>query len=127
MDVDKLVKAHLAIRNKRKELSATFDKEDKDLKEKQELLENQMLKLMAAQNVDNMKTSAGTMYRQEQVKPAASDWDAFYKWIKDNDAFDALERRIKATFIKDHMEENDGELPPGVSVYRQYVARVRST
>lgn len=125
MDMTKLAKAHLAIRDRRKALTDEFNRVDGDLKTKQELLEGQMLKHLLASNMDSVKTAAGTIYRQKTMKPAASDWDAFYSWIKENDAFDALERRIKAAFIKEHMAENDGELPPGVSVYRENVARVR--
>lgn len=125
MDMTKIVKAHIAIRDARKVLTEEFNTKDKDLKSKQETLEAQMLRFMQDSNMDSVRTEAGTFYRQESLKPAASDWDAFYTWIKDNDAFDALERRIKATFVKDYMEENEGETPPGVSVYREFVARVR--
>ena len=45
--------------------------------------------------------------------------------MKQNDAFDALERRIKKTFVSEYMENNGGAIPPGVSVYRQYAVRVR--
>lgn len=125
MDVSKLVRAHIRIRDARKELTEEFNRQDRELKAKQETLEAHMLKVMQASNVDTMRTEGGTIYRQEVMKPAASDWDAFYQWVKENDAFDALEKRIKATFVKDYMEENDGETPPGVSAYREFVARVR--
>lgn len=125
MDMTKIVKAHIAIRDARKVLSDEFNAKDKDLKAKQERLEAEMLRFMHDSNMDSVRTEAGTFFRQESLKPAASDWDAFYNWIKENDAFDALERRIKATFVKEFMEENDGETPPGVSVYREHVARVR--
>jgi hypothetical protein len=50
----------------------------------------------------------------------------FYGWIKDNDAFDALERRVKKTFVTEFMETHEGGLPPpGITVSREYVVRVR--
>jgi hypothetical protein len=125
MDMATLVKAHVAIRDKREELTKEFNQTDKDLKEKQERLEAEMLRFMQESGSDSIRTEAGTIYRQESVKPAASDWAAFYDWVKQHDAFDALEKRIKAKFVKDYMDENDGETPPGVSVHRSYVARVR--
>jgi len=125
MDMNRLVRAHLAIRDKRKELADQFNAEDKDLREKQDRLEAEMLRFMQDSGSDSVRTDAGTIYRQESVKPAASDWDAFYNWVKEHDAFDALEKRIKATFVKEYMEENDGDTPPGVSVHREHVARVR--
>lgn len=125
MDINKLVRAHLAIRDKRKELTAAHDEVDNDLKQKQSRLEAEMLRFMQESDTESIRTESGTIYQQESLKPAAADWSAFYEWIKENDAFDALEKRIKATFVKEFMEENDGETPPGVSVHREYVARVR--
>jgi hypothetical protein len=49
----------------------------------------------------------------------------FYVWIKDNDAFDALERRVKKSFIATYMEDNKGELPPGISVMQEYTVTIR--
>ena len=125
MDMNRLVRAHLAIRDKRSHLKKEFETTDNDLKQKQARLEAEMLRFMQESDTESVRTEAGTIYQQESLKPAAADWDAFYNWIKENDAFDALEKRIKATFVKEFMEENDGETPPGVSVYREYVARVR--
>ena len=125
MDHKRLVKAYINIRDKRSELKKEFEAQDADLKAKMTLLENTMLQHLQATNADSVRTELGTFYRQEEITPSGSDWAAFYDWVKQNDAFDALERRIKKTFVSDYMEANDGAIPPGVSVYRQYVCRVR--
>lgn len=125
LDMTKIVKAHIAIRDARRVLAEQFNTRDADLKTKQARLEAEMLRFMQASNMDSVRTEAGTFYRQEVIKPSGADWEALYKWIKDHEAFDALERRIKATFIKDYMDEHDGETPPGVNIHREYVARVR--
>ena len=57
--------------------------------------------------------------------PTGQDWEAFYDWIKEHDAFDALERRIKRTFVSKYMDDNDGAIPPGVNVFRRYTVEVR--
>jgi hypothetical protein len=36
-----------------------------------------------------------------------------------------LERRFKKTFVKDYRESNEGAIPPGVSVMREFTVRVR--
>lgn len=125
MDINLLTKAHINIRAARSALSKEFDKADGELKAKQTRLEAEMLRFLQANNTDSVRTESGTFYRQEELTPSASDWDALYSWIAENDAFDALEKRIKKTFVKDYMETNDGAIPPGVSVYREYVVRVR--
>jgi hypothetical protein len=125
MDVQRMVKAYIKIRDKRAEIKKEFEEQDKALKEKLELIESEMLRHMQETGIESIKTAAGTFYRQEEVTPTGSDWDAFYTWVKTNDAFDALERRIKKGFIKEYMETHEGGIPPGVSVYREYVVRVR--
>jgi hypothetical protein len=123
MDVQRIMHAYMAIRAKRAELS----KQDTELKEQQEKLSNAMLKLMQDQNVSSLRTDLGNVYKQEEITPACSDWDAFYRWVAENNTFEALERRIKKDFVKEYMASNEGALPPGVSVYREYVARVRKS
>lgn len=146
VDLDKIVAVYTKIRDKRSELKKAFEKEDTGLKGKLEQLEGVLLNQLNTTKSDSTKTSHGTFYRQKDVMPSCSDWAAFYAWIKEHDAFDALERRVKKTFITDYMEEHrrkaleqqaeDGhdsehsdaatpQLPPGISVYTKYVVRVR--
>lgn len=125
MDMNALVRAHLKIRDARREIAKEFEAKDSELKEKQHRLEMAMLSHLNDNNMDSVRTDAGTFYRQENITPAGADWQAFYDWVKDNDAFDALERRIKKGFIKEYMEEHDGDMPPGVTVHKEHVIRVR--
>lgn len=125
MDINKLVSVYTKIRDKRGEIKRAYEAEDNKLKADLEKIEAVFLNHLSKGNAESVRTDAGTFYRQKDVIPSASDWGVFYDWIKENDAFDALERRIKKTFIVDHMEANDGELPPGVSTFTRYVVRVR--
>ena len=128
MDVAKLTKAYVAIRDRRAEIKKAFDLEYGDLGEKLSRLEAELLRLMQSQNTDALRTEFGTVYRQEEVKPSCSDWAALDAWEKaqsDINASDILEKRVSKKFITEYMENNEGALPPGISIYREYVARVR--
>lgn len=125
MDVNKLTKVYVKIRDARSEAKRAFEEEDNKLKAKLELLEGQMLKFLLDSKTDSVKTVAGTFYKQEEITPSGSDWQAFYQWVGDNDAYDFLEKRIKKTSIKEYMDMNEGGIPPGVSVHREWVVRVR--
>lgn len=122
-----LTKAYVKLREARSALSKTFNEKDKELKAKMTRLEAEMLRILKETGSESIRTEAGTFYRQEDITPSGSDWESFYAWVAEHGAFDALERRIKKTFVKEYMETHDGELPPGVSVYREYVARVRQS
>lgn len=127
MDNNKITKAYVALREARSTLKKKFEEEDNVLKAKLELLEGQMLKHLNDTGTDSVKTPSGTFYKQEEITPRADDWDAFYKWVAKNDAFEFLEKRITKTAVKTYMETNKGKIPPGVSVFREFVVRVRRT
>lgn len=125
IDLGKLTKAHINIRDARAGLKKDFDAADAELKASQERLEAAMLDHLNKHGMESVRTEAGTFYRQEDIKPSAGDWQALYDWIKQHDAWEALERRIKKTFISEYMEAHGGALPPGVNVHREFVIRVR--
>lgn len=125
MDLDQIVRVYVKIRDARAAAAKEAKERDAELKDKLSKLEAVLLNHLNTTKADSVKTSEGTFYRQEDLIPTGSDWEAFYAWVKENDAFDALERRIKKTFIAEYIEAHDGEIPPGVSVYREHVVRVR--
>lgn len=125
MDVSKLARAYVRLRDTRAERKKEFEAGDNVLKEHMETIENHMLKLLTEQGIESVKTEAGTFYRQEDVIPQGSDWGAFYQFVREHDAFDFLEKRITKNAVKQYMEQNEGALPPGVSVFRKFVVRVR--
>lgn len=125
MDYAKVVEAYLNIRDRRAEIKRDYDAQDDNLKAAQRQLEGVLLKHLNDTGLDSARTPVGTFFRSESLKPSGSDWTAFYEWVRSNDAFEALEKRIKRDFIKEYMETHDGALPPGVSVHREYEVRVR--
>jgi len=125
MDLDQIVRVYVKIRDARSAAAKEAKERDAEFKEKLGKLEAVLLNHLNTTHADSVKTSEGTFYAQEDLIPTGSDWEAFYAWVKEHDAFDALERRIKKTFIAEYIETNHGEIPPGVSIYRERVVRVR--
>jgi hypothetical protein len=125
IDTDRLTNVFVKIRDSRAELKKAFEAKDTALKAQQTRIENAMLAFLNDNNMNTVATNNGTFYKQEDILPTGSDWGAFYAWVKENDAFEALERRIKKTFVTQFMDDHDGELPPGVSVLREWKVIVR--
>lgn len=125
LDVAKAARVYLKIDDVRKERQAAHDEEDQKLKDQQEQIKAHLLKFLNETNQKSSNTADGLVYWEEVVTPTAADWGAFYEWIKEHDAFDFLHKRITATEITAYMEQNEGAIPPGVSVFRQRVVRVR--
>jgi hypothetical protein len=122
--LDKVAATYVKIRDKRSELKKQYEAEDLKLKEQIETLEGFFLETLKDMGAESVRTKHGTIYRSLDVKPSCEDWNAFYAWIAENDAFDALERRVKKSFITSFMEDNKDELPPGITVVKEYIAKV---
>ena len=122
---DRAVRAYLKMRDARKALKKKYDADDAVIEEQQDLVASFLLQATRDLGMTNFRTDHGIVIRKIDVVPTGSDWDTFYHWISDNDAFEALERRIKKTFIAQYMERNKGAIPPGVSVLRKYKVEVR--
>ena len=125
MDYDALVRAYRAIRDRKSELNKAHDLVIADLDGKLKKIEGVMLGVLNAGNGDGIRTPSGTFFRKMSIKPSGQDWAAFYGWIKQHDAFDFLERRIKSTTVADYMAANAGALPPGIAVLREFKVEVR--
>lgn len=125
IDMDKITRAYVRLRDARADAKKAWMDEDTKFAQKMERLEAEMLRFLNDSKTDSFKTQNGTVYKQLDIIPTGSDWDILYHWIAKNDAFDALERRIKKTFVKDYMDSHEGTPPPGVSVLREYKVRVR--
>ena len=120
-----LVGDYLRLREFRASEKRRWEASDRNIEQALDKIEAEMAKRLRESESDSVRTELGTFYRQIDIKPRGEDWQAFYDWVAENGAFDALERRIKKPFIAEYMAQNDGAIPPGVTVLREYVVRVR--
>lgn len=89
-------------------------------------LKTHMLAQLNSIGGKSIATDHGTVYRTEKLRPSAADWNVVYGWIMaDPERFEVLEKRLKPTFVKQFMEDNEGQIPPGINVHREYEVTVR--
>ena len=62
-----------------------------------------------------IRTEYGTISRRTNKNYWTSDWDSFFKFIKENDAFSLMYRRINSESMSQFLEENPDVLPPGLN------------
>ena len=127
MDVkaDKLVKAYIKIRDKRKEIAEQYEKEDTELKEDLELIESELLEMCKQMGADGFKTEYGTVSRKVAKRYWTSDWHSFHDFIKEHSALELLEKRIAQTNMSVFLEENPDLLPPGLNIDSKYAVTIR--
>jgi hypothetical protein len=126
INLDRVVQAYNAIRDARTVRRHAWEAADTELEKEQDTLKVMMLALLNQIGGKSIATEHGTIYRAEKVRPSAADWNVVYSWVvADPERFEVLEKRLKATFVKQYMDENEGVPPPGVNVHREYEVAVR--
>lgn len=123
--LDKLAEVYIKIRNKIAELTKSYDAEVEALKEQQTMISNEMKTMLQTLNVRSVNTVGGTVVLTEKVRYFPSDWSEFKRFVKDNDAFDLMEKRIAQTNMAKFLEENPDKYPPGLQSETEISVSVR--
>jgi hypothetical protein len=90
-----------------------------------ELVSAELLNFCNEQNLDSVKTPAGTISRRVQTRYWTTDWDQMNNFIIEHNALHLLEKRIHNTNMKQFLEDNPDALPIGLQVDNKYVIQVR--
>ena len=126
MQYDRMVRAYMKIREARAELKKQFEEQDKELREKITILENEFQKTFADTGTTSLKTTDGVVFRQTTTKASIADASEFLPWCREHDALDMLQKRVTVKAVTDYIEET-GETPPGITIYREHEIRVRKS
>lgn len=123
--IDRAVKAYVRIRDEKDRLTREYNEKEAGLKSQLEQLELFFAAEAKAAGVDGFKTQFGTVFKEEKLTASCADWELFGNWIVEHNEIEMLERRVKHATVKQYMADHGGELPPGVSVFREEKMRVR--
>jgi hypothetical protein len=125
LPVEKLVAAYRKLRTAIAEEEEIFETKVADLKEKLDYVSKELLEFCNDQNVDSIRTPAGTLSRRVQSRYWTTDWDQMYSFIEKHNAPFLLEKRLHNGNVKQFLEENPDALPVGLQVDNKYVVHVR--
>ena len=112
---DVVTEAYIKTRNEIKELESKIS----ELKELQGKREDWLAQQLQAVGAENLKTHHGTIYTTIFESCTVADSDAFIEWVKDNNKFEFLERRVSQAEVLHMMgDREDGgrpnNPPPGI-------------
>ena len=117
---EQLVAAYVKIRDAKREIERKRDEEIAALDSQLSVLEAELLSICKEQGMDGLKTKAGTASRRVRTRYWTNDWESFYNFVKENDAFPLLEKRLHQGNMKQFLEENPTLLPAGLNTDSQY-------
>ena len=123
--LDKLTAIYIKMRDAKDKLTADYKQQYANLEEQMSVLELEMLEICKNMNADSIRTKAGTIVRSVKSRYWTNDWDSMYHFIKENDAYGLLEKRLHQTHMKEFLSENPDLLPMGLNVESEYTVVVR--
>lgn len=123
--LDRLAKVYRKIRSQISELTQEYDTKVEALKAQQDEIKNAMKDQMKTMGVTSVRTTEGTVVLSVKTRYSTQDWDSFKRFVVEHDAVDLLEKRIAQTNMAQFLEENPGEVPPGLNSSSEYDISVR--
>jgi len=114
-DMEKRTRQFIEVRDEIKRVEDETKAKLKPLKELQEILAGRIQAFMTANNLENLKTAAGTCYVTSRTTASLADPEAFMTYVMQNQAFDLMDRRANVTAVKAFVQKHKG-LPPGCNL-----------
>jgi enamine deaminase RidA (YjgF/YER057c/UK114 family) len=125
MDASQLVNVYIKIRDAKEIKKKQMEAEIADLDQQLDAVEQELLEICKTTGQDGGKTQFGSFTRAVKTRYWTSDWDSMYKFIREHDAPDLLERRIAQGNFSQFIQENPDKMPAGVNVESKYSITVR--
>lgn len=121
-----LITGYLQLRDKKREMERLHKEALAPFNETLSKIEMALAQAMEETGLDNLPGGGGTAYRSTRTSVTVDNWDAFMMWVMEHGHWHLLERRASKTAVEEVLAETD-ELPPGISMTREYVVQVRKT
>jgi len=119
MDANKLIETYVKLRDKKKEVQDRHKAELEPFDEGLMKIEAKLLQVMTDSGVEKIGGGAGTAFTKVNTSVTVGDWEKIVDYVKENEAYDILERRVAKTAV---LERGD---VPGLNVNQVKVVQVR--
>lgn len=124
LTVDQVVAAYIKLRDKKASLEAVVQKQTEELVAQMTKLETWLREQASAQGVTSFKTPHGTAFLTTVDYAQVADWDAVLDFVRKNDAYDMLERRVSKRAVRSYIDENKA-VPDGITYGTRLEVNVR--
>ena len=122
--VDDVVATYMKLRQSKDAIEAEAKTKVADIKAKLEKLEAWIKERADADGVTSFKTPHGTAFLTTTDYATVADWDAVLGFIRSNDAFDMLEKRVSKIAVRGYIDSTKA-VPPGVNYGTKLEVNIR--
>ena len=116
MDVNKLAKIYIKMRDAKALVKAEYDAKIAEIEQQMETVEQELLAACNELGANSINTDYGTIIKQTKSKYWTADWSAFHRFIVHNNKPELLERRVAQSAMAEYLatEPVDAAFPPGL-------------
>jgi hypothetical protein len=111
--VDAVIKKYMKLRSEKEAAEAEIKERVDTIKAAMTKLEAWLKAKLDADGLTSFKTDHGTAFLTTTDFANVEDWDAVLRFIREQEAFDMLEKRISKAAVRGYIEAHK-EVPPGV-------------
>lgn len=124
--MDTVVKSYMKLRDQKDAIKREAKTKVDELDASIEKLETWILSRMETDGVTSYKTEHGTAFRTTTDYVTVADWDAVLDFVKKEDAYHLLEKRVSKAAVLGYMNDpEDKRVPPGVNYYTRADINIR--
>lgn len=114
VNIDDVVATYMKLRSHKEQIDAEAKAKVDEIKAKMMKLEAWIKEQADLQGVTSFKTKHGTAFLTTTDFANVADWDAVLNFIRENEAYDMLEKRISKVAVRGYIEQTKS-VPPGVN------------
>ena len=123
-NVGDVIRTYMKLRDQKAAIEGEVKERIADLKGKMEKLEAYLKTQMDAQGLTSFKSDYGTAFLTTTDYANVADWDAVLTFVRDNEAYDMLEKRVSKIAVRGYIEANKA-VPPGITYGTKLEVNIR--
>ncbi len=113
LKLEDVIRTYVQLRDQKSDLEKALNEQLDPIKKQLEKLASYLLRELPEQGASSFKTEGGTAFITTREWATVKDWEATLQYIRENDAYDLLERRVSKIAVRTLVD--GGTPPPGVN------------
>jgi len=124
LNVGDVIRTYMKLRDQKAAIEGEVKERVSDIKAKMEKLEAFLKAQMDAQGLTSFKSDHGTAFLTTTDYASVADWDSVLDFIRTNEAYDMLEKRVSKMAVRGYIEQTKA-VPPGINYGTKLEINVR--
>jgi len=123
-NVGDVIRTYMKLRDQKAAIEAEVKEKVSGIKAKLEKLEAFLKAQMDSQGLTSFKSDYGTAFLTTTDYANVADWDAVLDFIRDNEAYDMLEKRVSKIAVRGYIDQTKS-VPPGINYGTKLEVNIR--